>query len=193
MRSLEHRIIARTFVAEETSYANREVANNKLKSERLKNDPELFEEVIRELAWLALTFEPDAITYVPNGARMFAVPVAEQLGLPLAHMIKEPDGPTAVGRMYIASPKSRDIILAANRLVVVEDISRTFSQTNRVLRMDGIDKVAVGEVSIVHRGTPEAHQDIAIPVRPLVTRYLPPQMNNPQLEFYNHWAAEIGS
>jgi len=192
MKNLERRIIARTFVAEETTYANGEVANNRLKSERLEDDPELFEEVLCGLARLALTFEPDTITYVPNGARMFAEPVAEQLGLPVAHMIKEPDGPTAVGKMCIA-PRSRRIILAANRLVIVEDVSRTFSQTNRVLGMEGVAEVAVGEVSILHRGSPEAHQGIVIPVKSLATRYLPPQMSNPQLEFYNSWAAEIGT
>lgn len=193
MPTLTERIIAATFVSGDFIFADGTVANNKLVSERLARDPELLEEVVSGLAQLAMSFNPDLITFVPNGAKMFAKPVAEQLDLPMADLWKQSTSGKLGGRISYRTPKDRLAVLsnAVSRIVIIEDISRTFSSAERVVNLEGMDEKAVGLVSIHHRGTADNQEIFRLPVKSLSERYLPTEMEERELAEYDALAVEL--
>lgn len=193
MCNLENRIIARTFVEGNFTFAEGISANNKLQAERLKQDPELLQEVIEGLGQLALKHKPDLITYVPNGARMFAESVAKDLGLPVVHLFKQLDLPGQPGQMFIRRPMDRKALLdpKIGRVVIIEDISRTFGSPDKVLKLDSMGQKARGLVSIFHRGEEEARRNFSLETHSVAARYLPPQMSEEELARYRTLAMEL--
>lgn len=194
MRSLEDRIIARTFVEGNFTFAEGISANNKLQAERLNQDPKLLQEIIDRLGQLAMKLKPDSITYVPNGARMFAESVATELDLPIIHLVKQVDLECQLGKMFYRRPSDRRAVVedpSINEILLIEDISRTFGSPNRVLELEGMQQKATGLVSIFHRGEEEARRNFSLETHSVAARYLPPQMSEEELARYRTLAMEL--
>ncbi len=193
-RSLEDRIIAQTFVEGNFRFAEGITANNKLQAERLKRNPELFQVVIDRLGQLAVEFRPDSITYVPNGARIFAELVAAKLALPIIHLVKQVDLEGQPGKMFYSRPADRRAVIedtTVSEIVIIEDISRTFGSPNSVLELEGMRKKAKGLVSVLHRGEEEARQNFSLETQSVAARYLPPQMSEEELARYSAMAIDL--
>jgi orotate phosphoribosyltransferase len=182
-------VMGETFVRGDFTFASGTKANNKLQMERLKNNPELFDDVIRRLGVLAMVFNPDLISYVPDGARLFAEPLAADLGLPVAHLWKAIDINNGQPRnITYKRPMDHRSVRAANRLVIIEDVTTKFTSTKKVLDLPDMRQIAIGQVSIVHRGWPAAQQNFELKALSLIGEYMPEIMEDEMLASYERLA-----
>lgn len=191
MPSYRDQLLARTFIAEDTVFASGQRANNKADADRVQEGSPLFLETCYMLGALAVDMEPDAITYVPTGARRFAVRIAGQFQIPLIEMERSPENPGRTNYRYV-DDASRVVAEESERIVVVEDVTSTLASVNGVLEIPGIRPRARGLVAILRRGLASEERPIGIESRWLIEEHMPAQMGDEQLAQYLSLATLIG-
>lgn len=193
MPSLEDKILGQAFIGANVTLASGVNANNIYEMKRLASNPELFKEVVKNLAKLVFEFNPDLVMYVPNGGKIFAEPVAKELGVVIAHLWKSPEFPDLglSKRMYISKPSDARAIAQAERAVLIEDVVTTLRSTKEALALDGVTGTVIGMVSILIRGNDEDLNSLDLPKKALVKRYLPSIMSAEELQHYQTLSAEV--
>lgn len=189
--SLEDRVIAWTLVPGNTMLSSGHVSNNILNLRRLKEKPDLYDEVGSILCRKVLAFNPAAITYVPDGAKEFAVDVAEEIGKPIVHMEKKEDNPK---EYRWAGDDDWDLLNNLRRtdpLVIIEDVATTWRSVARLLCVAGVAKCAAGAVVVVDRKWTNEPPLMSIRTDSVVAKRVPEDMKPDEFAYYESIAAEL--
>lgn len=155
-------------------FASGDKANNHLSIERLFEHPLQLETILHRLGDVALRFEPDLLVGVPTGGEKLAERLsdAKYVGVPIAHLVKVENQPGKKTFGY-RTPDDLDLVMSADRLVVVEDFFNKLTSTRGVLEVPGIAERAQAAVGVWDRGFHPSRDTLPIPVEALVTEYIP--------------------
>ncbi len=148
-------LIAAGFQVGQYEFASGETANNKLglDAETLEtSDPELYHEVVGRLAVQARQFKPNALTYVPNGARGYAHAIGHLTGLPVVEMVATPNEQGGKDVALARGFKNLARFVLARRIVLIEDVTTELTSVNRTLEMPFMKHKVAGIAAIWRRG-----------------------------------------
>ncbi|MGB4758491.1 MAG: hypothetical protein WBP26_00365 [Candidatus Saccharimonadales bacterium] len=163
-------ILQASFCRYDGPLANGENANNKLDLERIKDIPDLRQRVSGLVAEKVKLHRPQLIVPVPNGANWLGSDVAGLLDIEWLVLQKDIETKEI---SYFAGGLA--VVQSIERLVVVEDVFRKFTNTNKVLALEGIGERAVAAEAIYDRN-PNRIEDIGLPHDALVKQYIPTQL-----------------
>lgn len=164
-------LIGTCLVPEAEQMSDGAIANNRLALERLDTKPELYRRVVRELGWLANSYEADLLLPVPDGANWLAEAVSLETGVDYGLLYKSDDG------SYDCLPDTREKLAAADSVVIIGDVLNQLTATKKVLAIPGATDTARAVLGVFDRG-PHDRDRLDIPVRALVRRPIPTQLAN---------------
>lgn len=176
MNELRDTILAcGVFQKGEITYSNGQVGNNKLEMDKLWQNPEQARQVLHKMGELATGLGADCLIGIPNGALVWGEALSQSTGIPHANLqkLRAEQGDSRFA--YRSSGQKRHI-LEHERIVIVEDVSRTHSNFRHIVQLSGLREKIVGLVSIWHRGERKYDEDLRtlkIPFLYIVDEYIP--------------------
>lgn len=179
---VRERILTTCFDRYDGTFANGEVANNKLDGERAQYNHVLRPMIVRRMGKLVLRHKPGFVTAVPAGANWIARDVSEQYDLALVRLRRDPRKP---GRIVFDSPKDKEICESHGRGVLIEDVINRFTNTHRVLQIPALKQRIVAEVAMWDRGPKGDREEPDFPHEALIDEPIPAllQDDSPLWEF----------
>lgn len=168
--NLRHEILKNCFGRYEGAHASGEGANNKLDLERIKDNQDLTDFVVRALSKNVLEHNPEFVVGVPDGATWLAGKVARRADLYLVHLKREGKDRTAV-RFETWADKDA-ICEPLSRGVLIEDVFNRFTNTIRSLAIPEINKRIVAAEAIWDRGV-QPRKELYLPHRALIEEPIP--------------------
>ncbi len=141
--TMTERLMAIGFKPWDGNFANNKRANNKLEldHDRLKQYPQLYSDVIRDMCEQVEAYRPKFFVGVPNGATGIAKTMAREYNVPHVVLKKDPE----TGVMDYADQRSLSVVQRTCDGIIIEDVHRTGSSLERALRINELAaKVVVG-------------------------------------------------
>lgn len=164
-------ILATCLSRYEGKFAGGDRANNKLDMERIYDNPELFEEVVKKLGQAAMEHDPEFVVGVPDGAIRLADAVALRCDLYSVHLKKTGSDKGKVE--FKDSFVDGEVMCGSlRRGVLIEDVFNTFTSTRRVLAIPELSKKVVAAEAIWDRGN-DPRDEPDIPTRALIKEPIP--------------------
>jgi orotate phosphoribosyltransferase len=175
VNDLRERIMHQCFVPYEGRFSNGERANNKLDLDLLnRRDPDLFTDCIIGLGKISLKHEADFVVGVPDGATMLAKGVSVSYHLRHVELFKYGDSKEVEIRFDEDEMSlEREHI---NRGLVIEDVTRTFSNIRKVLELPELEGKIVAAAAVFDRGDTTLRNRLPVPFEALAQLYIPPML-----------------
>jgi len=167
---LKEAILQTCFERFDGQFAAGDRANNRVNLDRLAKNEELKNYCIKQLGSLAIAYQAEFVTAVPDGANWIARNVSERFGLPLVELFKYPD----TGQIDFRTKEDEEITHDLACGALFEDVARTFHSLQKVLALDPLDEKVIVIGSIFDRGNPATRNSLQVPHIPLVREYIPP-------------------
>jgi orotate phosphoribosyltransferase len=171
---LRTRLLKAGLVFGEFSFSGGQKANHKLELDydHIKQDSQLYLEVIDRLAELAEPWQPDFVVGVPNGATRIGLSVGLNLKT-VSHCVqlRKDDGHFSYSTLAVDAENAR----RGSRGVIVEDVVNRRTNTLKVLNMNGLGEKIVGAVAIWDRAIDNdpLRQSLPIELKSIVTEPVP--------------------
>lgn len=146
-----------------------EQANNKLNIEKLGEDKDIADRVVKSMGRIVLEYEPDFLTAVPSGGDWLARRIAKDIDVTFVQLKKLP----RLGKISFFNSAASMSCRKRSRGVIIEDVFNKFTSTNMVLDITMIEERAEAAVAVWDRGNLMERQPLVIPARALITRHIP--------------------
>lgn len=182
-------------VGEEFTFASGEQANNKLEMDRLflpENYRQL-EKVTAALAKIAVGANPDLLCGVPSGGQDLAVIVGQILRVPVISIDKNEALIPGEKNFHYTLEKDQQMVAAASRAVLIEDVTTSITSIGGVLKLDGLAEKTCRIVAVWRRGKPSEERLLPLPPGSLhwiIQQSIPNQITKKYhfYELYGHQA-----
>ncbi|MBA3758119.1 hypothetical protein H0X10_00610 [Candidatus Saccharibacteria bacterium] len=171
---MRERVLKTSFQRYDGSFASGKMANNKLELELIpKRNKALGYVIVTSIGNIAMSYKPQFVVAVPDGANWIAKGIAKQQEIPLIKLKKDPET-KAISFRYKTDQRRCS---KAERGVLVEDAFNEFTNTRRVLEIPELDERIVAVLGIWDRGIHESaggdRQELSLPTRALLTEHIP--------------------
>jgi hypothetical protein len=167
---LGDRLLAHGLRHFEGTLASGEEGNIKLEADykTLAQNPQLLEDVVEVICEEADPYKPDFFVGVPDGATDLAQRVAREYGKFCVNLRR-----ASREAMDYATGIDRDALLYLEDGVLVEDVLRRGTNTERAISVNGLRRKLKAEVVVFNRGDLAQPRGLALPVRSVVHRPIP--------------------
>lgn len=174
-KTIGEELLSLGFSRWEGNFANGEPANNKLSLDHdmLKQDPKLYTMVVRRMCELAEPYRPSFFIGVPQGATGIAKAVAQEYGAHLLSPTPEIKKDYATKTMSYANTQSSRIVRCSGNGVLVEDVFRTGSSTEKALALPYMAGKIIAGVCVFDRRISGNCLDLPIEVHSVAQEPIP--------------------
>lgn len=155
-------------------HADGQKSNNILNMTELLRHPDHSDFILGHLGEIATRYEPDLLIGVPTGGQKFADKLSddERVCLNTAQLIKIEDK-SGLKKYSFASEEDEDMVINAQKIVVIEDVFIKFTSVRGVLALPRIIEKTQAVIGVWDRGRHPSRRSLNVPVHALVTEYIP--------------------
>ncbi len=180
--SIEQSILQTCFERFDNRFASGKVANNKLDLDNIETDTPLFNRIVCGMADLIVARhvdvdEIDVFVSIPSGGDRFAEGVSDALApkhrIPVVYFKKDPSSPPAKKLFLPRNQETKLLLRNARKVVLIDDVTNEYTSTAGMAENKLLIGKALSVCSAVHRGLPDAEQEIDIPKDSLVDIPIP--------------------
>jgi hypothetical protein len=180
--AIRDRVLEHCFGPYQGDFEDGQVANNMLDLERIRDIPDLRQEVIEALGQLITPYEPQFVSGVPDGANWLANDLAWELNLISVHLTRLSENRDNIDFLY---PEDRIACNDLDRGIVVEGVFNRYKSTRNVLTIQSLGHKAMAAVSIWDRGVTSEREELSIPTQSLIVEPIPAMLESDSA-LWNH-------
>ncbi|HSX30461.1 MAG TPA: hypothetical protein VLE99_00910 [Candidatus Saccharimonadales bacterium] len=162
-------ILRNCFGPYDGTHASGDWSNNKLDLELLENCRELAALAVTGLAQIIRPYKPDLLIPVPNGANWLARELRLRLGVDVMELSKDDET-----KQMSTKPNLEALYADTCRLVVVEDVPNSFTNTRNVLALPWIAaRTVLAVVGVWDRGDAAMREPLPVPCKAVISEHIP--------------------